>query len=642
MVLISLTRASKDFGVRTLFKDLDLYISKNERLGLIGPNGSGKSTLLKIIAGEEPLLTGERTCSSSIRIALVGQEDRLDKEKTILEEVLKGCGKKRDLLLRFNELTKELERNPQQSSLLKQLGHFSELMDDANAWNIEQECKEILMRLGIVDIHKAIKELSGGYIKRIGLASALVSNPDVLLLDEPTNHLDASAVEWLQSWLSKYKGALILVTHDRYFLDQITTTMIEVDRGKVSKYYGNYNEYLRKKVENEELSAISEKKFQGILRKELNWLKQGPKARSTKQKARLQRIAEMQAKSAYELKKNVEMNSASRRIGKKVIEAINLHVTVDGRQNTSYLLKNFNYSFTPEDRVGIIGPNGTGKSTLLDLIAGRREPTQGSIEVGETIHIGYLDQHNNELTNGQGLQRKVINFVEEAATKVEIGNKQLNASKLLERFLFSPSEQHSPLEKLSGGEKRRLSLCKMLIQSPNVLLLDEPTNDLDIKTLSVLEDFIDDFRGCVVIVSHDRYFLDRTVDRIFNFENQQLIRHEGNYTSFLGYKKLKANKQGESGSFLIEKNKSQKKSTYLSNKKKRKGLIFKEKEEIKEIEKSLHRLEERKLILEKSISEASVETNISSLSQDLAEVTEKIQNKEERWLFLSELDITLN
>ena len=639
MALISLTKASKDFGVRTLFKDLDLFISKNERLGLIGPNGSGKSTLLKIIAGEEALLTGDRQCSSSIRISLVNQEDHLDKERTVLEEVLKGCGKKRELLLRFNELTKELEINPQQNSLLKQLGQLSELMDDANAWNIEQECKEILMRLGIFDVHKAIKELSGGYMKRIGLASALVSNPDVLLLDEPTNHLDASAVEWLQSWLSKYEGALILVTHDRYFLDQITTKMIEVDRGKVSKYYGNYSEYLRKKVENEELSVISEKKFQGILRKELNWLKQGPKARSTKQKARLQRIAEMQAKSAYELKKNIEMNFSSRRIGKKVIEASNLYVTVDGKQNTSYLLKNFNYSFTPEDRVGIIGPNGTGKSTLLDLIAGRRKPTQGSIEVGETIHIGYLDQHTNELTKGKGLQRKVIDFVEEAATKIEIGNKQLNASKLLERFLFSPSEQHSPLGKLSGGEKRRLSLCRMLIQAPNVLLLDEPTNDLDINTLSVLEDFIEDFRGCVVIVSHDRYFLDRTVDRIFNFENQQLIRHEGNYTSFIDYKQLQANNQEVKGSLLVEKNETHKKGTHLGHEKKRKGLLFKEKEEIKELEKTLHQLEEKKLILEKSISEASFEANISSLSQDLADISEKIQKKEERWLFLSELEI---
>ena len=639
MALISLTKASKDFGVRTLFTDLDLFISKNERLGLIGPNGSGKSTLLKIIAGEEALLTGDRQCSSSIRISLVNQEDHLDKERTVLEEVLKGCGKKRELLLRFNELTKELEINPQQSSLLKQLGQLSELMDDANAWNIEQECKEILMRLGISDVHKAIKELSGGYMKRIGLASALVSNPDVLLLDEPTNHLDASAVEWLQSWLSKYEGALILVTHDRYFLDQITTKMLEVDRGKVSKYYGNYSEYLRKKVENEELSVISEKKFQGILRKELNWLKQGPKARSTKQKARLQRIAEMQTKSAYELKKNIEMNFSSRRIGKKVIEASNLYVTVDGKQNTSYLLKNFNYSFTPEDRVGIIGPNGTGKSTLLDLIAGRRKPTQGSIEIGETIHIGYLDQHTNELTKGKGLQRKVIDFVEEAATKIEIGNKQLNASKLLERFLFSPSEQHSPLGKLSGGEKRRLSLCRMLIQAPNVLLLDEPTNDLDINTLSVLEDFIEDFRGCVVIVSHDRYFLDRTVDRIFNFENQQLIRHEGNYTSFIDYKQLPANNQEVKGSLLVEKNETHKKGTHLGHEKKRKGLLFKEKEEIKELEKTLHQLEEKKLILEKSISEASFEANISSLSQDLADISEKIQKKEERWLFLSELEI---
>ncbi len=638
MALISLLKASKDFGTRILFKELDLYIKQDERLGLIGPNGSGKSTLLKIIAGREPLISGERECSSSIRISLVCQTVDLDKEKTVLEEVLKSCGRKRDLLLRFNQLTKELERNPNKETLLNELGQLSEKMDASNAWNIEQQCKEVLGKLGITDVHKVIKELSGGYQKRIGLASALVSNPDVLLLDEPTNHLDASAVDWLQSWLTTFKGALILVTHDRYFLDKITTKMVEVDRGKIYKYYGNYSKYLQQKLENEELSAVSEKKFQGILRKELKWLKQGPKARSTKQKARIQRISEMQAKPIYELKKNIEINSVSRRIGKKVIEAIDLHVTADGKENTTYLLKNFTYSFGPEDRVGIIGPNGTGKSTLLDLIAGRRKPNKGTIEIGETIHIGYLDQHTNELNQGKGLHRKVIDFVEEAAARIDIGGKQVTASQLLEKFLFTPSEQHSPLSKLSGGEKRRLTLCRMLIQGPNVLLLDEPTNDLDIKTLSVLEDFIEDFKGCVVIVSHDRYFLDRTVDRIFNFENQQLIRHEGNYTSFIGYKKRENSNPKSNKSLIPEKGTKKSSDNHLTLDIKPKKNTFKEKEEIKKLEKIISLLEKKKLILEKNILEAGLKKNISSLSQELADLSEEIQTAEERWLFLSDIE----
>ncbi len=639
MTLISIEKASKDFGIKTLFENLDLYINKNERLGLIGPNGAGKSTLLKIIAGKEPLLSGKRKCSPSIQISLVDQDDDLDEEKTLLEEVLKGCGEKRDLLLRFNKISKKIEENPQNNDLLSELGQLSELMDASNAWNIEEQCKEILSRLGIVDVNRNIKELSGGFKKRVGLASALVSNPDVLLLDEPTNHLDATAVDWLQSWLTKYSGALVLVTHDRYVLDKVTTKMIEVDRGKIYKYFGNYTKYLQQKVEKEKSNIISERKFQGILRKELDWLRKGPKARSTKQKARIKRIAEMQSEIAYELKKNVNLNSTSRRIGKKVIEARNLDVAIGGEENTYYLLKDFNYSFSPEDKVGIIGPNGTGKSTLLEIISGRKKPSKGTLEVGETIHIGYLDQYTTELSKGEGMHRKVIDFVEEASSSIEIGGKQITASKLLERFLFSPSEQHTPLRKLSGGEKRRLSLCRMLINKPNVLLLDEPTNDLDINTLSVLEDFIHNFKGCVIIVSHDRYFLDRTVDRIFNVENKKLIRYEGNYTSFINSKKQLCNIESKKkNDIVLGKSKKETLEASFFSKKKRKVLSYKEKEELKELERKMILLEEEKIIIEENISKSGFETNISCLSQQLADVSEKIQNAEERWLFLSDLE----
>jgi len=636
-VLISLVNASTDFGIKNLFKNLDLHINKKERLGLIGPNGSGKSTLLRVIAGIEPLMEGERRCLSSLRISLVGQETSYNSEKSILEEVLEGCGEKRKLLLNFSQLSRKIAQNPEDEDLLKKLGQASELMDAAEAWNLEQQCQDVLRRLGIKDLDKPVKELSGGYRKRVGLAAALVSKPDVLLLDEPTNHLDASAVEWLQNWLDHYEGALVLITHDRYVLDRITNRMVEINNGEARKYSGNYREFLQQKVEQEQSEASTKKKFQGVLRKELAWLRQGPKARSTKQKARIQRIAEMQAKPKSHVKANLEMNSLSRRIGKIAIEAEGVGLSLHNKNNNLDLLYDFTYSFSPEDRVGIIGPNGSGKSTLLDLIAGKRLPTSGEMRLGETVHIGYLDQHTNDLNQGSGLNRKVIEFVEEAALRIDHGGKQITASQLLEKFLFPPSQQHSPLVKLSGGEKRRLALCKMLIQAPNVLLLDEPTNDLDIQTLSVLEDFLDDFKGCVVVVSHDRYFLDRTIDRIFNFENGHLCRYEGNYSRFLDQKILEERNNETKKRAKIVNNSQNKRGQEIKlvPKNDPRRLSFKEARELKELDLRLPMLEKKKIYLEKKISDSDVD--ISEISHELAELIESIQKHEDRWIELSEM-----
>ena len=636
-MLISLVNASTDFGIKNLFKNLDLHINKKERLGLIGPNGSGKSTLLRVIAGIEPLMEGERRCLSSLRISLVGQETSCNSEKSILEEVLEGCGEKRKLLLNFSQLSRKIAQNPEDEDLLKKLGQASELMDAAEAWNLEQQCQDVLRRLGIKDLDKPVKELSGGYRKRVGLAAALVSKPDVLLLDEPTNHLDASAVEWLQNWLDHYEGALVLITHDRYVLDRITNRMVEINNGEARKYSGNYREFLQQKVEQEQSEASTKKKFQGVLRKELAWLRQGPKARSTKQKARIQRIAEMQAKPKSHVKANLEMNSLSRRIGKIAIEAEGVGLSLHNKNNNLDLLYDFTYSFSPEDRVGIIGPNGSGKSTLLDLIAGKRLPTSGEMRLGETVHIGYLDQHTNDLNQGSGLNRKVIEFVEEAALRIDHGGKQITASQLLEKFLFPPSQQHSPLVKLSGGEKRRLALCKMLIQAPNVLLLDEPTNDLDIQTLSVLEDFLDDFKGCVVVVSHDRYFLDRTIDRIFNFENGHLCRYEGNYSRFLDQKILEERNNETKKRAKIVNNSQNKRGQEIKlvPKNDPRRLSFKEARELEELDLRLPMLEKKKIYLEKKISDSDVD--ISEISHELAELIESIQKHEDRWIELSEM-----
>ncbi|WP_445081803.1 ABC-F family ATP-binding cassette domain-containing protein [Prochlorococcus marinus] len=413
--------------------------------------------------------------------------------------------------------------------------------------------------------------------------------------------------------------------------------MVEINNGEARKYSGNYREFLQQKVEQEQSEASTKKKFQGVLRKELAWLRQGPKARSTKQKARIQRIAEMQAKPKSHVKANLEMNSLSRRIGKIAIEAEGVGLSLNNKENNMDLLCDFTYSFSPEDRVGIIGPNGSGKSTLLDLIAGKRLPTSGEIKLGETVHIGYLDQHTNDLNQGSGLNRKVIDFVEEAALRIDHGGKQITASQLLEKFLFPPSQQHSPLLKLSGGEKRRLALCKMLIQAPNVLLLDEPTNDLDIQTLSVLEDFLDDFKGCVVVVSHDRYFLDRTIDRIFNFENGHLRRYEGNYSRFLDHKILEERNNETKKRAKIVNNSQNKRGQEikLDSKNDSRRLSFKEARELKELDLRLPMLEKKKIYLEKKITDSDVD--ISEISHQLAELIESIQEHEDRWIELSEL-----
>lgn len=634
MSLISLVDASKDFGIRTLFEDLTLHIREGDRVGLIGPNGAGKSTLLRVLSGKEPLGGGERRCSSRLRIELVGQDSTVEPGLTVLEQVLAGCGEKRELLLRFSAVSEAVAQSPDDTTLMRELGALSERMDEEAAWGLEQQCQEVLQRLGISDLHRPVEDLSGGYRKRVGLASALVAGPDVLLLDEPTNHLDAAAVEWLQSWLDRYPGAVVLVTHDRYVLDRVTRRIVEVERGQASSIDGNYSAYLQRKADQVVSEAAEAARFKSVMRRELAWLRQGPKARSTKQKARIQRIEEMRAAPSKTNRSQLEMSSVSRRIGKLAIEAEQLTVTADGQADGPVLLKDFTYSFSPEDRVGIIGPNGSGKSTLLDLIAGRRQATAGSLRLGETVHLGYLDQHTDALTEGRGLERKVIEFVEEAASRIDLGEEQLSASQLLERFLFPPAQQHSPLSKLSGGERRRLSLCRMLIQAPNVLLLDEPTNDLDVQTLSVLEDLLEDFRGCVVVVSHDRYFLDRTVDRLFCFEQGRLQRFEGNYSAFLDHRR----DQEKSAAAEGNRNRSNAEPTSKEQAPKNQGprrRSFKESRELESLERELPEMEQRKADLEQAIS--SGQGDLTSLSHDLASLLEALETSEERWLELSEL-----
>ena len=672
MSLISLVGAGKDYGIRTLFSDLELHVGPRERLGLIGPNGAGKSTLLRVLAGREPLDRGERRCSSRLNVVLLDQEPDLDPARTVLEEVFAAGGERLALLREHEELSLALAADPASDTLLARLSSCNHRMDSCNAWDLERDCREVLERLGIGAgsdlLGRRVGELSGGNRRRVALAAALVAQPEVLLLDEPTNHLDAEGVEWLQGWLDRFAGALVLVTHDRYLLDRVTRRIVAVERGEARPYEGNYAAYLERRAEEEASEQASAAKFRGSLRRELAWLRQGPKARSTKQKARLQRIEAMREAPTRQAKGQVSLTSTARRIGKQAITAEGLCVGVPasppggdasgprtsrpegpteppeeaphpGPDNPGprLLLRDFSYDFSPEDRVGIIGPNGVGKSSLLEVIAGRRTPSAGTLELGSTVKLAYFDQHSEVLLADQA-QRKVIDVVLEAASRVAVDGVELSASQLLERFLFPPAQQHQPVAKLSGGERRRLHLCRLLIEAPNVLLLDEPTNDLDVHTLGVLEDFLEDFRGCVVVVSHDRWFLDRTVDRLFCFRDGQLERFEGNYSSYLERQQAAAGRPAggvaQTGSAAAPS--SNNRPTAKPTAPRRRS--FKENRELESIERDLPLWEERRGSLETSLANPSGGDygQLETLTHELAELVERIHSAEERWLELSE------
>ncbi len=591
-----------------------------DRLGLIGINGSGKSTLLRVMAGLEPVGDGRIQINPRHRVIYVDQNPSLDPERTVLEQVFADCGEKMQLVERYEGLIQELEQRPNDPALLGELSQISNRMDEAKAWELERQCQEVLSRLGIRDHSRKVGELSGGYRKRLALASALVAEPDGLLLDEPTNHLDALATEWLQGFLQRFKGALVLITHDRYFLERVTNTIIELDGGQLRRYPGNYGAYLKKKDEEEVADAARQRAYRSVMRREIEWLKRGPKARSTKQKARIQRIEQMQEQSFKPVKQNVAMESASRRLGKTVIDVEHLQRKLGER----CLINDFTYSFSPEDRVGFIGPNGMGKSTLLDLISGRQQPDAGSVVRGETVVIGRFDQHSEDLKP----ELKVIEVIQDVAERIDLGQgNSLTASQLLERFLFPPAQQHSPVAKLSGGERRRLHLCRLLMAAPNVLLLDEPTNDLDVQTLAVLEDYIEDFRGCVVIVSHDRYFLDRTVDRLFCFQSGGLLeRFEGNYSEWLEQQPAK---QAPVSS-------KTKPAAAKPKREQPKRRSYKQQRELNDLDSQLPQLEEQKTQLESQLAGADYD-RLEALTQELAELCEQISRAEDRWLELSAL-----
>ena len=637
MTLLALRDISKDFGIKEILRNASFSIEEGDRVGLIGTNGSGKSTLLKMIAGLESVDGGEIWKNASSKIVYLPQQPDLSDELTVLEQVFADSGDSMALVREYELISARLAATAtgDTDQLMAMLSRVSQQIDQANAWELETQAKVVLTKLGIEDFNVKIETLSGGYRKRVEIATALLSEPDLILMDEPTNHLDALSVEWLQDYLSRYQGALFLITHDRYFLDQVTTRILEIDRGDLLPYSGNYTYYLEKKAAQEDAAASSQKKHAGVLRRELKWLQRGAKARSTKQKARIDRIRDMQNAEFKQAHGSVDITTAGRRIGKKVVELENVTKGYDGRT----LIKNFSYLFTPEDRIGIIGPNGVGKSTLMNIITGREQPDSGTVEIGATIHIGYFDQYSDDVNINEN--QRVIDYLKDVAELVTTADGTvITASKMLERFLFPPDQQYSPIQKLSGGERRRLFLLRVLMQSPNVLILDEPTNDLDVQTLGILEDYLEGFNGCVIVVSHDRYFLDRTVKTVFAFEGLgQLKQYPGNYSVYLDYKEKADQKEKikqEAAAKAVEKSQSAEVKPKDSSKPKK--VSYKEKREYASLEEKIPALEDEKETLEKRlyIDPPSDYGEMQTLSQRLADLTTEIDTATERWMELAE------
>jgi ABC transport system ATP-binding/permease protein len=636
MTLFTLRSVQKDFGIKEILKDASFSLEEGDKVGLIGTNGSGKSTLLKMIAGQEPIDAGEVWVNASVKAVYLPQQPQLNDNNTVLEQVFADSGEQMALVKEYERLSDRLSHTPADTdALMTRLSQVSHQLDATGGWELETNAKTILSQLGIQDFAARVGDLSGGYRKRIAIATALLSEPDVLLMDEPTNHLDALSVEWLQSYLKRFRGALLLTTHDRYFLDQVTNGILEIDQGDLYRYAGNYAYYLEKKAAQEESLTSSQRKHAGVLRRELEWLKRGPKARSTKQKARIQRIQEMRTQEFKQAQGKVDISTVGRRIGKKVIELE--HICKAYGERT--LIQDFTYAFSPEDRIGIIGGNGAGKSTLMDIITERVAPDSGTVELGSTIHIGYFDQHSDDLSQHE--QQRVIEYLKDIAELVKTADGSIiTASQMLERFLFTPNQQYAPIQMLSGGERRRLFLLKVLMEAPNVLILDEPTNDLDVQTLAVLEEYLEDFNGCVIVVSHDRYFLDRTVDCIFAFESGGILRqYPGNYSVYLDYQKT------ESERVASEKNTSPTPETQTLKvappepSTKPRKLSYKEKRELEHLENHIPELEQEKDALEKQLytQAPSGFTELQKLTEQLAQLNQDLDAATERWLELAEL-----
>lgn len=611
MNLLTAEQLTKAHGERKIFDEADFSIQEGEKIGIIGVNGTGKSTLLKILAGQEECDDGQITMGNNLKIAYLPQTPVFEQGDTVLEAALKG--------------------------------NVSASADDR--WTREAEAKAMLNELDLTDFDQPVEQLSGGQRKRAALVRVLMSEGDILILDEPTNHLDHEMSQWLENYLLKFRGAIVLVTHDRYFLDRVVTRIVEIDHGKFYSYPGSYSRFVELKAERQNMEIATERKRQSILRTELQWLMRGARARSTKQKAHIQRIEQMQEIQAPDVaEQKVEMSSVASRLGRKTIEAEHISKSYDGK----VLFDDFSYIFLKGDRIGIVGRNGCGKSTLLKVLTGNLPPDSGSVDFGSTVKIAYFSQENEALDE----RLKAIEYVREGAEYIRTKDGVITASAMLERFLFDGEKQWTQISRLSGGEKRRLYLLRLLMEAPNVLILDEPTNDLDIRTLTVLEDYLDEFEGIVITVSHDRYFLDRVVRRIFAFEGGGQVRqYEGGYSDYDAVRTREGRNPEDSDSVdgknsrtgavdgidQAETGNSEAASKRPPREKKLK-LSYKEEREAAVIDDEIAALEEKIQDLEEQISSnASNFVKLNELMAQKAQAEEALEQKMDRWVYLNDL-----
>ena len=619
MNLLTAENIEKSFTERKLLNGASFYLEEGEKVGIIGINGTGKSTLLKILAKIEEPDSGKVICANHVVMRYLPQNPVFLPEKTVLESVLEAAAGKQDTIYAGANAGGKHEVNEK-------------------IWEMESSAKAFLTRLGITNFTQKTKELSGGQKKRLALAAILLVPCDILLLDEPTNHIDHEMADWLEDYLKKWKGSLIMVTHDRYFLDSVSNRIVEIDKGNIYSYDTNYSGFLERKAVREESEIAGERKRQSVLRKEIEWIKRGAKARSTKQKARIQRYETLRDQSAPDVDKKIEISSISTRMGKTTVELSHLHKAYGDR----VLIQDFSYIFLKNDRIGFVGKNGCGKTTLMKMIEGRQKPDSGEVILGQTIKLGYYSQEIEEKKE-VGIaymdpSMRVIDYIKNTAEFVRTGDGLISASAMLERFLFPPEEQYSVIGKLSGGEKRRLNLLRVLMEAPNVLILDEPTNDLDIVTLSILEDYLDNYDGIVITVSHDRYFLDRVVRRIFAFEENGVLRqYEGGYTDYVNRKREE--EKDREPQIRTEKESTAKpaaKDTRTHAPKLK--FSYKEQREYEKIETDIAALEERMDEIDEEIAKCATDfVRLNELTEEKTKVNTELEEKLERWEYLEEL-----
>ncbi|HEO8421240.1 ABC-F family ATP-binding cassette domain-containing protein [Niallia sp. FSL W8-0635] len=624
MKSILIENVTKTYGEKKLFENISFSISEKERVGLIGINGTGKSSLLKIVAGIDIADEGSINAPKDYQIAYSAQSPELDPELTVLNQVYAGDAPVLTLIKEYEAMLIQINNDSENKKLHEKLFELQKRMDALNGWEVHTNAKTVLMKLGIEHFYKKIGELSGGQKKRVALAQVLIQEPDLLILDEPTNHLDFEAVKWLEDYLSRYTGALLLVTHDRYFLDRVTNRMFELDGGNLYSYKGNYGDFLQAKAVREENEVATIEKQQNLFRRELEWIRRGAKARSTKQKARIQRFDVLDDKLAnVKSKDKLDISLKGSRLGKQVFELVD----ASKHFKDKIILNEFNLLVKPGDRIGVIGKNGTGKSTFLNVLAGKQSLDSGERIVGQTVKVAYYTQENEDMD----ISKRMIEFLKETAEVIEASDgKVITAAQMLERFLFPLHTHGTIIGKLSGGERRRLYLLKILMGEPNVLLLDEPTNDLDTQTLMVLEDYLEDFNGVVITVSHDRYFLDKVAEQLLILKGNGVVdTYYGNYSEYLEVERKEEQETKEKMEAFVTKKESKEKKIKLS---------YNEQREWATIDQDIENVEERLGSIETELVESGSDfEKAAKLMKEQEELNEKLEYLIERWSYLSEI-----